>query len=101
MFKPTIAAAVLTLVIILTTMPTYAATPASDCNTMGESIHLLGDLRDDGVSADTVYEYLVNVEGIAHDIVISMITAVYLEGADLDPAALEVLWLTVCYKGLV
>ena len=97
MFKSIIAAAVITL----TTMSAYAATPASDCKAMGEAIHLLGDLRDGGLSADTVYEYLVNVGGMAHDMVIPLITAVYLEGADLDPAALEALWLTVCYKGLV
>ena len=70
-----------------------------ECKTYGESISLLGNLRDKGITADVVYDHLIE-SGIAPEIVLAMIEVVYLHGADVNPSTLENMFVVQCLKDL-
>ena len=79
---------------------TAAATPASDCYSMGDSINMLATVRDNGLSAGVVYEFLLD-EGLGGELVTTMIELVYVTGSTISPDALEVMYVNSCINGLV
>jgi hypothetical protein len=84
----------------LTTTPAYAVSSTQECKTYGESVNLLADLRDKGITADVVYDFLVET-GIEPELVLAMIEVVYLHGADVNPNQLERMFVIQCIKDLV
>jgi hypothetical protein len=97
--KNTIIAAVIAISTITATSAN-AMSSAKECRIYGESVSLLGDLRDKGITADVVYDYLVET-GIAPELVLAMIEVAYLHGADLNPNQLERMFVIQCVKALV
>lgn len=79
---------------------TAAATPVSDCYSMGDSINMLATVRDNGLSAGVVYEFLTD-EGLGGELIVTMIELVYVTGSTISPNALERMYVDSCINGLV
>jgi len=97
--KNTIIAAVIAISTITATSAN-AMSSAKECRIYGESVSLLGDLRDKGITADVVYDFLVET-GIEPELVLAMIEVVYLHGADVKPSKLENMFIAQCLKDIV
>lgn len=85
---------------VLTTTSANAASATEECKTYGQSVSLLGDIRDNGIPADVVYDYLIEA-GITPEIVLAMIEVVYLDGADVKPSKLGNMFVAYCLKDLL
>ena len=92
-----IAAAVIAMASFTTT--TAQASPLSDCYTMGDSINMLATVRDNGLSAGVVYEFLTD-ELDNEELVLTMIELVYVTGSTMSPDELESMYVTSCINGL-
>ena len=84
----------------ITATSAHAVSSTQECKIYGESINQLADLRDKGITADVVYDFLVET-GIEPELVLAMIEIVYLHGADVNPNQLERMFVIECIKGLV
>ena len=92
MFKSIIAAIVLATASIATTANANAI---QECVTVGQSIEQLATVRDEGVSPEFVYNYLTN-DGIPEEMVILLLTIVYIEGANIDGKTLNKVFVQTC-----
>ena len=88
--------------IVMATFTTTAAQAASvaDCYSMGDSINMLATVRDNGLSAGVVYEFLTD-ELDNEELVLTMIELVYVTGSNMSPTILEALYVDSCINGLV
>ena len=75
------------------------ASSVSDCYTMGDSINMLATVRDNGLSAGVVYEFLTD-EGLGGELIVTMIELVYVTGSTVSPNALERMYVDSCINGL-
>ena len=75
------------------------ASPLSDCYTMGDSINMLATVRDRGVTAGVVYDFLTG-DGLDEEVVLTMIELVYVTGSTISPDELEVMYVNSCINGL-
>ena len=87
--------------IVMATFTTTAAQASSvaDCYKMGDSINMLATVRDNGLSAGVVYEFLTD-ELDNEELVLTMIELVYVTGSNISPDELESMYVTSCVNGL-
>lgn len=76
------------------------ASSVADCYKMGDSLQKLATVRDNGLSAGVVYEFLTD-ELDNEELVLTMIELVFVTGSNLSPTILEAMYVDSCINGLV
>ena len=86
------------LTVALTLSFTATSTKAGSeevCGRIAETVAAMAKARDAGLSAEDAYYILVK-EGVEEGSAIQLLEIVYLNGADFEPAELEILSFTLC-----